>query len=88
MPAKGWWDGDNHFHMNYSGVYFNTPKRLMEQGEAEDIHVLNNLICNKEQRIPDVDALHREARIRFRRRSGSCFTRRNIIRRSGATRRF
>lgn len=54
MSAKGWWDGDNHFHMNYAGVYFNTPHKLMEQAEAEDIHVLNNLICNKEQRIPDV----------------------------------
>jgi hypothetical protein len=54
MAAKGWWDGDNHFHMNYAGVYFNTPKRLMEQAEGEDIHVLNNLICNKEQRIPDI----------------------------------
>lgn len=54
MAARGWWDGDNHFHMNYAGVYFNTPRRLMEQAEAEDIHVLNNLICNKEQRIPDV----------------------------------
>ncbi|MBI1788444.1 MAG: CehA/McbA family metallohydrolase [Acidobacteria bacterium] len=53
-PARGWWDGDNHFHMNYAGVYFNTPRRLMEQAEAEDLHVLNNLICNKEQRIPDV----------------------------------
>ncbi|MBK9170955.1 MAG: CehA/McbA family metallohydrolase [Bryobacterales bacterium] len=52
--ARGWWDGNNHFHMNYSGVYFNTPARLMEQAEAEDVHVLNNLICNKEQRIPDV----------------------------------
>ncbi|MBL8290975.1 MAG: CehA/McbA family metallohydrolase [Bryobacterales bacterium] len=54
MAAKGWWDGDNHFHMNYAGVYFNTPRKLMEQAEAEDVHVLNNLICNKEQRIPDV----------------------------------
>lgn len=54
FPARGWWDGDNHFHMNYAGVYFNTPKKLMEQAEAEDIHVLNNLICNKEQRIPDI----------------------------------
>ncbi len=54
MSDKGWWDGDNHFHMNYAGVYFNTPQRLMEQAEAEDIHVLNNLICNKEQRLPDV----------------------------------
>src|SRR5262249_37695979 len=54
VPAKGWWDGDNHFHMNYAGVYFNTPARLMKQAEAEDMHVLNNLICNKEQRIPDI----------------------------------
>jgi TolB protein len=54
LPAKGWWDGDNHFHMNYAGVYCNTPQRLLEQGEGEDIHVLNNLICNKEGRIPDV----------------------------------
>ena len=54
MAARGWWDGDNHFHMNYAGVYFNTPQRLLEQAEGEDIHVLNNLICNKEQRIPDV----------------------------------
>ncbi|MCZ2148919.1 MAG: CehA/McbA family metallohydrolase [Bryobacterales bacterium] len=54
MAARGWWDGDNHFHMNYAGVYFNTPRRLMEQAEGEDIHVLNNLICNKEQRIPDI----------------------------------
>jgi TolB protein len=54
FPARGWWDGDNHFHMNYAGVYCNTPQRIMEQGEAEDVHVLNNLICNKEQRIPDI----------------------------------
>jgi dipeptidyl aminopeptidase/acylaminoacyl peptidase len=54
LPARGWWDGDNHFHMNYAGVYCNTPQRLLEQGEAEDLHVLNNLICNKEQRIPDI----------------------------------
>jgi hypothetical protein len=40
--------------MNYAGVYCNPPQRLMEQAEAEDIRVLNNLICNKEQRIPDV----------------------------------
>ena len=38
----------------HAGVYFNTPRRLMEQAEGEDIRVLNNLICNKEQRIPDI----------------------------------
>lgn len=54
LPAKGWWSGDNHFHMNYAGVYYTSPAEMMRQGDAEDIHVLNNLIVNKEQRIPDV----------------------------------
>ncbi len=54
LHARGWWDGDNHFHMNYAGVYCDTPERLLKQGEAEDIHVMNSLICNKEQRIPDI----------------------------------
>lgn len=52
--ARGWWDGNNHFHMNYSGVYFNPPEQQMFQAAAEDVDVLNNLICNKEQRIPDI----------------------------------
>ncbi len=52
--ARGWWDGDNHFHMNYAGAYFNTPERLMKLAAAEDLSVMNNLICNKEQRIPDI----------------------------------
>jgi len=54
IHAKGWWSADNHFHMNYAGVYHTTPVALMQQGDSEDIDVLNNLICNKEQRIPDV----------------------------------
>ena len=54
LPARGWWNGNNHFHMNYAGVYYNTPQSLLDQGEAEDLHVMNNLICNKEQRIPDI----------------------------------
>jgi TolB protein len=69
---KGWWDGANHFHMNYSGVYYNPPERQMFQAEAEDISVLNNLICNKEQRIPDIayftgkpDPVSRPGRILF-----------------------
>ncbi|HLJ12863.1 MAG TPA: CehA/McbA family metallohydrolase [Bryobacteraceae bacterium] len=54
LPSKGWWGGDDHFHMNYAGVYRETPQRLMAQADAEDIGVLNNLICNKEVRIPDI----------------------------------
>jgi TolB protein len=53
--SKGWWSGDNHLHMNYAGVYYTGPAELLRQAAAEDLHVLNNLVCNKEQRIPDVD---------------------------------
>jgi hypothetical protein len=54
LPARGWWSGDMHVHMNYGGAYKNDPKRLREQAEAEDLHVVEDLIVNKEQRIPDV----------------------------------
>jgi hypothetical protein len=42
--------------MNYGGAYRNTPARLARQGQAEGLHVLFNLVVNKEQRIPDIDA--------------------------------
>jgi hypothetical protein len=54
LPASGWWSGDLHVHMNYGGHYRNTPERLAFQASAEDLHVVENLIVNKEQRIPDV----------------------------------
>ena len=54
LPARGWWSGDLHVHMNYGGAYRNDPARLRFQAEAEDLHVVENLIVNKEQRVPDV----------------------------------
>jgi hypothetical protein len=54
LPARGWWSGDLHVHMNYGGAYRNTPEHLAFQGRAEDLHVVENLIVNKEQRIPDI----------------------------------
>jgi hypothetical protein len=54
LPARGWWSGDLHVHMNYGGAYRNDPARLRAQAEAEDLHVVEDLIVNKEQRIPDV----------------------------------
>ncbi|MGH7529338.1 MAG: CehA/McbA family metallohydrolase, partial [Gemmatimonadales bacterium] len=54
MPARGWWSGDLHVHMNYGGAYRNTPRRLAFQARAEDVHVVWNLIVNKEQRIPGI----------------------------------
>jgi len=54
LPAQGWWSGDVHVHMNYGGAYRNTPGHLAFQARAEDLHVVENLIVNKEQRIPDI----------------------------------
>jgi dipeptidyl aminopeptidase/acylaminoacyl peptidase len=54
LPARGWWSGDLHVHMNYGGHYRADPATLRAQAEAEDLHVVEDLIVNKEQRIPDV----------------------------------
>jgi len=49
-----WWSGDLHVHMNYGGLYRNTPAHLAEQGQAEDLNLIYNLVVNKEQRFPDI----------------------------------
>lgn len=54
LPARGWWSGDLHVHMNYGGTYRNTPARLAFQARAEGLNVVENLVVNKEQRIPDI----------------------------------
>jgi Tol biopolymer transport system component len=56
LAARGWWAGDLHVHMNYGGHYRNTPARLALQAQAEGLHLVENLVVNKEQRIPDIDA--------------------------------
>ena len=54
LSRRGWWGGDLHVHMNYGGAYRNTPERLSLQARAEGLHVVENLIVNKEQRVPDI----------------------------------
>jgi TolB protein len=54
LPADGWYSGDLHIHMNYGGNYRNIPRRLAAQARAEDLHLVENLIVNKEGRIPDL----------------------------------
>jgi TolB protein len=54
LEARGWYSGDLHVHMNYGGTYRNDPARLAFQARAEDLHVVENLIVNKEGRVPDV----------------------------------
>ena len=54
LPAAGWYSGDLHVHMNYGGHYVVTPKELAFQARAEDVHVIEALIVNKEDRVPDI----------------------------------
>ena len=49
-----WISGDVHVHMNYGGTYRNTPAHLIEQAEAENLAIVENLVVNKEQRFPDI----------------------------------
>jgi len=53
-PRFHWASGDLHVHMNYGGAYRNTPTNLVKQEEAENLSLIENLIVNKEQRIPDI----------------------------------
>ena len=54
LAARGWRSADLHVHMNYGGAYRNTPRRLAFQARAEDLDLVENLIVNKEGRIPDL----------------------------------
>jgi hypothetical protein len=52
--APNWVSGDVHVHMNYAGTYRNTPSHLVEQAAAENLAIVEDLVVNKEQRIPDM----------------------------------
>jgi hypothetical protein len=56
LPAEfgRWLSADLHVHMNYGGHYRNDPQRLAWQARAEDLDVVENLIVNKEERVPDI----------------------------------
>ncbi len=49
-----WVSGDVHVHMNYGGAYRNTPTHLVAQAAAENLQIVEDLVVNKEQRIPDI----------------------------------
>jgi len=49
-----WASADLHVHMNYGGLYRNTPQHLVEQEKAENVSLIENLIVNKEVRFPDI----------------------------------
>ena len=49
-----WVSGDVHVHMNYGGAYRDTPSNLIAQAEAENLSIVEDLVVNKEQRVPDI----------------------------------
>lgn len=49
-----WASADLHVHMNYGGAYRNTPAHLVAHQTAENLFLVENLVVNKEQRIPDI----------------------------------
>jgi TolB protein len=51
---SSWVSGDVHIHMNYGGAYRNTPKNLVAQAAAENLSLVESLVVNKEQRVPDI----------------------------------
>jgi TolB protein len=53
-PRFHWVSGDVHVHMNYGGTYRNTPAHLGTQAAGENLAIVEDLIVNKEQRIPDI----------------------------------
>jgi TolB protein len=55
LARRGWYSADLHVHMNYGGAYRTTPRRLAFQARAEDLDLVENLVVNKEGRIPDIE---------------------------------
>jgi hypothetical protein len=53
MPAKGWYSGSTHAHMNYGGNLRNTLENMMMMGRAEDMPVVVALAANKDNRVMD-----------------------------------
>ena len=54
VAGSHWVSGDVHVHMNYGGAYRDTPAVLVGQAAAENLGIVEDLIVNKEQRIPDI----------------------------------
>lgn len=54
LPGPRWLAGDAHVHMNFGGNYRVEPQGLLKQAAAEHLPVMQVLITNREQRIPDI----------------------------------
>ena len=53
LQGANWYSGSNHVHMNYGGNLRNTPENLVFMAAAEHLHVIGELIANKDNRVLD-----------------------------------
>lgn len=53
LPAQGWYSGSTHVHMNYGGNLHDTPENLAMMASAEDLHMVNAMAANKDNRVLD-----------------------------------
>ncbi|MBI4906956.1 MAG: CehA/McbA family metallohydrolase [Acidobacteria bacterium] len=45
---KGWYSGENHFHANYNGSYYQRPPDSLDWLQAEDLNTANMIVANSE----------------------------------------
>ncbi len=45
---RGWYTGENHFHANYNGSYYQRPRDSLAWLEAEDLNTANMIVANSE----------------------------------------
>ncbi len=45
---RGWYTGENHFHANYNGSYYQVPRDSLAWLEAEDLNTANMIVANSE----------------------------------------
>jgi len=43
LPARGWWSGDLHVHMNYGGAYRTPRSTSPSRCATRNLHVIENL---------------------------------------------
>ena len=45
---RGWYTGENHFHANYNGAYYQRPAQSMRWLQAEDLNSATMMVANSE----------------------------------------
>lgn len=45
---RGWYSGENHFHANYNGSYYQRPPDSLDWLMAEDLNAANMIVANSE----------------------------------------